>query len=197
MRTILFILFCLVYWGDISAQTSFTYDASGNRIGKVVNGRAAKATLAGSQTVTAGQSASLTVTLTGEAPWSLTLTSGKGPISFTGISASSYACTVSPSESTTYTVGSVRNACGIGTASGTGYVTVLPTTCSTMFTVKSGTWSDPTVWSCNRVPASSDPVTVNHAVTMPINYLGNVLRIMFSSLGQVIYTTGSRLKIGP
>jgi hypothetical protein len=46
-------------------------------------------------------------------------------------------------------------------------VTVLP--CTQMISIKTGSWNDPTVWSCNRVPTATDNITINtgHNVTVP------------------------------
>lgn len=181
----------------VQAQTTFTYDASGNRLAKVVTGQAAVASLSGSQTVTAGQPASLTVVLTGNAPWSLTLAGGNSPVSFAGITSSPFICSVTPGSSTTYTLGVVRNSCGAGTFGGSAFVTVISGNCTVMFTVKDGLWSDPTVWSCNRVPVSADPVTVNHVVIVPASYVANALRVSFGVGGGVVYGVGSRLRLGP
>ncbi|GAB3985300.1 hypothetical protein GCM10028807_00240 [Spirosoma daeguense] len=69
------------------------------------------------------------------------------------------------------------------------------TSCVNMVTVKAGNWNDATVWSCGRVPASTDAVTVNHAVTLPTGYTGNALRINFTATGRLIYTINSRLRL--
>ncbi len=81
---------------------------------------AAVATLSGSQTSTPGQPVSLTTTLTGTSPWSLTLNTGQV---FTNISTSPFGFTVAPTTTTTYTIAKVTNACGIGSVSGSATVT--------------------------------------------------------------------------
>jgi hypothetical protein len=42
--------------------------------------------------------------------------------------------------------------------------------CTQMVSVKTGAWNDPTVWSCNRIPTSTDNVTIEngHIVTVPV-----------------------------
>ncbi|MBD2699724.1 endonuclease/exonuclease/phosphatase family protein [Spirosoma sp. BT702] len=67
--------------------------------------------------------------------------------------------------------------------------------CVNMFTVKTGNWNDPTVWSCGRLPVSTDPVTVNHVVTLPAGYTGNALRVTFGPGGRITHSSGSRLKL--
>lgn len=46
--------------------------------------------------------------------------------------------------------------------------------CLTMVSVKTGLWTDPTVWLCNRVPTETDVVTIlpGHMVTIPANTIG-------------------------
>ena len=81
------------------------------------------ATLAGTQSITIGQPATLTATFAGTNPWALTVSNGS---SFTGLSSSPFMFTVSPSASTTYTITQVSNGCGTGAISGTAVVTVMP-----------------------------------------------------------------------
>lgn len=78
------------------------------------------ATLTGTQTINAGQTANLTLTLTGTGPWDITLSDGK---TYTA-TASPYIITVTPSATTTYTLTTVKTACNTGTASGSAVVTV-------------------------------------------------------------------------
>jgi len=105
--------------------------------------------------------------------WSATLVAYCGwvnSVSFSGITTSTFDCTVTPAVSTTYRLGSVRNSCGPGTVSGSAFVAVVVGNCNIMFTVKDGgVWSDPTVWSYKWVSVSVDPVTLNHGVTIPDN----------------------------
>jgi photosystem II stability/assembly factor-like uncharacterized protein len=59
--------------------------------------------------------------------------------------------------------------------------------CSTFETIKSGSWTDPTTWSCNRVPISTDDVIINtgHTITnsggtiraKSLNYRGGQLQL--------------------
>lgn len=79
------------------------------------------AILSGTQTITAGQTANLSVTLTGVAPWSIVMNG----TTYTA-NASPFSIPVSPSTTTTYTLTSVSNSCVAGTVSGSAVVTVNP-----------------------------------------------------------------------
>ncbi|MCK6684160.1 MAG: SBBP repeat-containing protein [Thermoanaerobaculia bacterium] len=90
----------------------------------------ATATLTGGATLCLGDNTTLSVALTGVAPWSLTWSDG---FVQSGISVSPAARVVSPAVTTTYTISTVSgaNACG-GTASGSALVTVNPLPTSTL-----------------------------------------------------------------
>ena len=80
------------------------------------------ATLAGTQTIQAGQTATLSMAFTGDAPWNFKLSDGT-----TGQATTSpHAVKVTPTETTTYTIGEVSNACGPGKGSGETTVQVTP-----------------------------------------------------------------------
>ena len=79
------------------------------------------ATLAGSTTITQGESFPLSITFTGEGPWKGTLSDGT---TFSG-TASPTVLTLKPTKSMVYSVGSIENSCGKGTVSGQASVTVL------------------------------------------------------------------------
>ncbi|MBO0949457.1 hypothetical protein J2I46_12750 [Fibrella sp. HMF5405] len=65
-----------------------------------------------------------------------------------------------------------------------------------MFTLKSGNWTDPRVWSCNRVPVNSDTVQVNHIVSLPTSYVGRVIQVEYGADGRIVLSIGSRLLLG-
>lgn len=87
-------------------------------------------TVAGASTVVQGSPASLTLTFTGTGPWQGTITGG------TAFSATTSPAilTVTPAQTTTYTVTTLRNGCGTGTATGQATVTVLIPTETKSFT---------------------------------------------------------------
>jgi hypothetical protein len=79
------------------------------------------ATLAGSGTVLQGTPASLTLTFTGDGPWQGTLSDG----TLFSTASSPFALTVQPAQTTTYTVKTLTNVCGNGTATGQAIITVM------------------------------------------------------------------------
>jgi len=66
--------------------------------------------------------------------------------------------------------------------------------CTDLYTLRSGTWSDPTIWSCGRVPTASDPVTVaaGHTVTLTANGVAKALSLQ----GTLVYSAGTKLDLG-
>jgi hypothetical protein len=113
------------YWdGAVKKFTvTYVYDEVGNRSSKTVtlNCTSPGATLSGTQTITEGQTANLSVTLTGTAPWTIVMNG----TSYTA-NATPYNIPVNPSSSTTYNLSSVSNSCGSGTITGSAIVTVNP-----------------------------------------------------------------------
>jgi Concanavalin A-like lectin/glucanases superfamily len=78
------------------------------------------ATISGTATINEGQSTNLTLNFTGTAPWTYAINNGASQITST----SPLTISVAPVVSTTYTITSLSNVCGVGTASGTAIVTV-------------------------------------------------------------------------
>ena len=151
------------------------------------------AVLSGSQTLTTGLTASVVVAFSGSSPWSVTLSNG---LSFSNIVASPLTIPVSPTATTTYSLAGVRNNCGPGTVGGTAIITVLPLFCASMYSVKVGNWNDPTVWSCNRVPASADEVEVRHTIIMPNAITGVARQVRYVSGGRLILGATATLRLG-
>ncbi|UFH53988.1 T9SS type A sorting domain-containing protein [Spirosoma sp. KNUC1025] len=79
------------------------------------------ATVAGSTTITQGESLPLSITLTGDAPWKGTLSDGT---TFSG-SANPMLLSLKPVKSTDYSISSIENVCGKGSSAGQASVTVL------------------------------------------------------------------------
>lgn len=139
------------------------------------------ATLTGTQTITTGQTANLSVALTGVAPWSIVMSGA----TYTA-SVSPFSIAVSPSTTTTYSLTSVSNSCGAGTVSGSAVVTV--NACTSLYTLKTGNWNDITVWSCGRLPVPTDIVTIKagHLITIPATYTANAKSVIFEAGGKII-----------
>jgi Concanavalin A-like lectin/glucanases superfamily len=77
-------------------------------------------TVSGNSTINQGQSTNISLAFTGAAPYTYTLSDGQ-----TGTTSTNpLTILVSPLSTTTYTVTSLSNACGAGTSSGSGVVTV-------------------------------------------------------------------------
>lgn len=68
--------------------------------------------------------------------------------------------------------------------------------CAQMTTVRTGNWTDPSTWSCNRVPLPTDPVQVLHSVMIPDRGTGRALRVSYGPAGEVRFGTGARLLLG-
>jgi PKD repeat protein len=83
------------------------------------------ATLSGTTAVCAGQSATLTISLTGAAPYTFVYTDGTTPVTVTGHPTNTYTFTVTPSAAVTYTLVSMEDNHGCeGTLSGSATVTI-------------------------------------------------------------------------
>lgn len=142
---------------------TYNYDVLGNRTSVVVSGtscQAATATLSGTQTINAGQTANLSVSFTGDAPYTLVF-NGQ---TTNGITDNPYIIPVSPTATTTYTLTSVSNACGAGTVSGSAVVTVnggcvLPT--ATLSGTQTIYYGDYATLSVNSTGASGFTIVVN------------------------------------
>ena len=70
-------------------------------------------------------------------------------------------------------------------------------TTGAIITVKDGQWTDPSVWSVNRVPAAGDDVTVQHTVVIPVNSTAIIRRLTYGFGGKIQYGgTPAQLRIG-
>ncbi|WP_332369711.1 hypothetical protein [Spirosoma telluris] len=73
-------------------------------------------------------------------------------------------------------------------------ITVLPSaTCTSQYTIKAGSWTDVSIWSCGRLPTVTDVVTLSHEVGLPSNYQGQAFQIIYSQTGRLIMDVNNRL----
>ena len=119
----------------------------------------------------------------------LTSNNGSGYVDLTGL------------LSTTQYEWQIRTICSASTASAfsssvTFLTFIIPNPCLSMYTVKTGSWNDPTVWSCNRVPVDTDVVQIKHFITIPVNAVVFARQVGFDAGQKVIYSLNSQLKLG-
>jgi hypothetical protein len=109
--------------------------------------------------------------------------------------------TITPLSGSTAYEWQVRSVCTEGTSVFSGstlFTTLSPSVCQTMVTTKSGLWTDPTVWSCGRIPVNTDylEVLAGHTITIPANTTASA-RIV-RQVGQVVLADASAmLRLGP
>ncbi|MBD2757814.1 metallophosphoesterase [Spirosoma validum] len=111
------------------------------------------ATLSGSTTIAQGESASLTLTFTGDGPWKGTLSDGTP---FAGAT-TPLTVAVKPTQSVSYSITNLENGCGKGTASGQASVTVqqaLKVTAQTSTSACVGTSIPVTITFDNTTPSA-------------------------------------------
>ncbi|MVM32606.1 metallophosphoesterase [Spirosoma sp. HMF4905] len=124
-------------------------------------------------TVPAGQSITLTASYISDYQWS-SPTNG-------GFSASTRSVVINPpvGSTSTYVVRDSKNCVqDVFTVIGSG----------PMFTLKAGNWNDPTVWSGNRIPTSTDELQLKHIVSVPDNTQVHALKVS--------YDPGIKLQLG-
>ncbi len=134
-----------------------------------------------SLTISAGQSLTLMASYVGDYGWS-----SPGSSTF---SAATRAVAVSPMASQTFVVSDGRGCVQD--------VFVVTAGCgSPMYTLKTGNWTDPDVWSCNRVPTASDVVLLKHPVYIPANQTVHAQRVIYDPGIRIQYGNSGRLLLG-
>ncbi len=141
--------------GRSAGQTSATAVYQGQRVEILFNVTCTNilTTLSGSQTITAGQVATLTAELSGGDSYTMTLSDGRV---FRDITESPFSFTVAPTATTNYSVVAVSNGCGTGTVSGSAVVTVQT----------SNTCPDP--YESNNTIATATPLSSASLSTVPL-----------------------------
>ncbi|KAB7732435.1 hypothetical protein F5984_00280 [Rudanella paleaurantiibacter] len=64
------------------------------------------------------------------------------------------------------------------------------------YSVQAGSWNQTSTWSCGCIPSSTDVVTINHAVTVPVGGPLITKQIRQGAGGKLQFTSGSRLQVG-
>ncbi|MVM29078.1 hypothetical protein GO755_03470 [Spirosoma sp. HMF4905] len=65
-----------------------------------------------------------------------------------------------------------------------------------IYTIREGSWDDPTVWSCNRIPTLTDQVKLNHKLVIPNAYVAKALSIRYETGARLTLGAGSSVKVG-
>jgi hypothetical protein len=130
---------------------------------------------------------------------SLTISTGQ-TVTLTASGATSYSwsngaitAAIAVSVADTYSVSGITNGCSATAAVA---VVVQTVACTVYTTVKTGSWNDPTVWSCGVVPPATAAVEVNHAINLPAGYQAQALLVRYGTGGTLTCNTGSRLQLG-
>lgn len=64
-----------------------------------------------------------------------------------------------------------------------------------MYTLKPGSWDDPTVWSLNRVPINTDAVLLKHIISIPTGYQTHALKVSYDIDQRLSIGNNSKLKL--
>ena len=145
------------------------------------------ATISGNATICEGDATTITISLTGTQPWSVTYTDGTTPVTKNNITSSPYTFSVSPASNTTYTLTNVSDANCTGTSlSGSATVTVRPTPTATI----SGTQAVCQGDSPLPVVTITNQMSVAVTVTYNINGSGTTtLNIAANGTGTISQST--------
>jgi trimeric autotransporter adhesin len=96
----------------------------------------------------------------------------------------------------------VETECGASAVAVAGPVRLFRTTATvaavstTLSTISNGNWNDPSTWACNRIPVSTDTVTIGHIITIPPGVIGVAQTLSHTANGKIIYGTGGKLNLG-
>ncbi len=71
----------------------------------------------------------------------------------------------------------------------------LPAQCPHVYTLKSGTWTDPGIWSCNKVPGIQDDVQILHRIVIPENYTAPAAKVTYGNGGILFFSEGAKLNL--
>jgi gliding motility-associated-like protein len=108
--------------GNITDSNGCSVLGSGSAVVTVAD--PAAGVLSGTTAICPGQTANLTITLSGLGPWDVTYNDGTADITVSGVTSSPLNIPVTPAASTIYSLVSVTDACGAGLATGSVSITV-------------------------------------------------------------------------
>lgn len=187
-KYLLSLIFSLLLF-KVAAQSNYTYvyDASGNRIQRVINGTVPFPVLTASPTSvsTNQQSTLLSNGCGGTYTWS---TGHQGINSLV----------VYPCVTTTYVVSCQIPSCpNVESKSQVTVEQTSPLTNTILTSEKSGNWNDPTVWCCGRIPTLNDLVFIypRHQVIISDNTAKAKSLKLEIPMSELKYTIGGALKI--
>lgn len=63
------------------------------------------------------------------------------------------------------------------------------------YTIRSGDWNDPTVWSCGRIPIATDRIQIKHTISIPRGLSATIASVRYDTDGKLIFGTGAGIKI--
>ncbi len=177
---------------SIAQSIVYTYDELGNRTSKVITTGSCQTATA---TLTAPTGTNLTAT-TANIQWNSTPINVNLRYRIVGTTMWNTANNLTSSQ--TWLTGLIPNTnyeaqvqtiCSGGILSAfTASINFTTLNCSNMYTLKTGNWNDITVWSCGRVPTSTDIITVkaSHSITIPATYTANAKNVIFETGGKII-----------
>ena len=125
-------------------------------------------------------SITLSVTLTGSQPWTITYTDGTTPTTITGITTSPYTFSVTPIQTLTYSLTAVNDNYGNGVTAGTATINRKVWNGST-----NSNWEIASNWTPSGVPLSTDfvivPTSSNNPIISGINYKAYACKLLIKS----------------
>jgi Ig-like domain CHU_C associated len=98
--------------------------------------------------------------------------------------------TVSPTVTKSYKAACTINGC-VGDSSAVNIVTVF----NSMYSIKTGNWEDVSTWSCNRIPLTTDDVTVSPSHVVTINDANAVAKNLNNKSQLLMANVNSQLTI--
>lgn len=63
------------------------------------------------------------------------------------------------------------------------------------YTIRSGDWNDPAVWSCGRIPIATDRIQIKHTISIPSGLSATIASVRYDTDGKLIVGVGAGIKI--